>query len=112
MEKVMKRLPAKPLNEESVYVACQRDRRSHGEVIKKDPNDPRTMEEIRELPIREFFAATTHRDYQTEAWIRGEEYPMPGRIRMLEEGDTLCQELLEPFPNDEARRYLAENSNV
>ena len=104
------RVRAKPLNEESVYVACQRDRRSHGELIKRDPTDPRTIEELRELPLREFFKATTHRDYQTEAWIRGEEYPMPGRIRMLEEGDTLCPELLEPFPSDEARRYSAENN--
>ena len=113
----MKRfLPAKPLNEESVYVACQRDKRKLYYTVKRDPNDPRTLEELEKLfkdgKYREYWAATESKSFQTEAWIRGEEFPMPGKIRMLEEGDTLCPELLEPFPNDKARRYLAENSNV
>jgi hypothetical protein len=108
----MKRLPAKPLNEASFYVAGGRDRRKHSEWFKKDPNDPRTMDELHKLPFREFLDAVTSRNYQTEAWLRGEEYPMPYQIRMPEEGDILCDEFSKPFPNDEARIYLAENNNV
>ncbi len=92
---MMKRIPAKPLNEGSIYVASQRDRRKHFEVIKKDPNDPRTLEEIMKLPWRERSEATTFLCYQTEAWKRGEEYPMPSKIRMPEEDDILCEELMK-----------------
>lgn len=112
----MKRLPAKSLNEESIYVACQRDKRKLYYTIKKDPNDPRTLEELKQLfkdgKYKEYYAATESKSFQTDAWIRGEEYPMPWKIRMPEEGDILCAELLEPFPNDEARKYHAENDNV
>ena len=89
----MKRLPAKSLNESSVYVAYQRDKRQHYILDKADPNDPRSLKEIMELPWKERFEATTHRSYVTEAWILGEEYPMPGKITMPEEDDILCEEL-------------------
>jgi hypothetical protein len=114
MERIvnMKRMPAKPLNEGSVYIGSQRDKRKHSEWIKKDPNDPRTMEELEALPFKERWDALTVKYYYTEAWIRGEEYPMPYKIRMPEEDDVLCPELLETFPNDAARRYHAENANV
>ena len=97
LRKIMKRLPAKSLNESSVYVSCQRDKREHCFVEKKDPNDPRTLEEIKELPWKERFEATTYRSFQTEAWIRGEEYPMPGKINMPEEDDIICEELMKGF---------------
>jgi hypothetical protein len=84
----MKRMPAKPLNESSTYIAGQRDKRNHNVTEKKDPNDPRTMEELRELPFEEYWKAIKHRCFQTEAWIRGEEYPMPFKIRMPEEGEV------------------------
>lgn len=93
----MKRMPAKPLNESSTYIAGQRDKRNHTLTEKKDPNDPRTMEEIEELPFKEYWKAVKHRCMQTESWIRGEEYPMPFKIRMPEEGETPDIELHATF---------------
>jgi hypothetical protein len=102
MERIvnMKRLPAKSLNESSIYVASQRDRREHSKVVPTDPNDTRSEIDLLLCGDR---SAYTIRQYQTEAWMRGEEYPMPYQIRMPEEDDVLCPELLEAFPNDAAR---------
>ena len=47
------------------------------------------------LPWKERSEATTFLCYQTEAWKRGEEYPMPSKIRMPEEDDILCEELMK-----------------